>query len=188
VLWRSDAPIVGLSNGAPGDLVVGLERSLDGTSTRFLAVDAESGEQRWASPSIVLPDAALSGSPGWQSAPLPQAIVDDWAAYLAHDGKLSRHDPGSGDVQWEVPAAGYVARSAVGHVVVFTDAETLTARAAADGHQEWTVTLPAVQFLPSVVNNATTFFVGATPAPETTTAGTFTTSVQAPPPGPATLP
>ena len=47
-------------------------------------------------------------------------------------------------------------------MILAADAETLTARSVADGHQEWTVTLPTMQHPPAVLDNPTTFFVGVT--------------------------
>jgi outer membrane protein assembly factor BamB len=189
VLWRGDPLIVALGSGAPSDLVVGLDWHRDETSMRLVAVDAATGTQRWASGAILLPSPQRMGSGGWQPAVFPQAMVDDSSAYLWHDGTLSRHDPASGDVKWEVPADGYLARFAAGHIVLVTDAETLTARAAADGHQEWNVTLPATEFLPSIVDNTTTFFVGTITGHNfTTPPGAISTPPQAPTSAQATVP
>ena len=90
----------------------------------------------------------------------PQIAVDDSSAYLWHGGELTRYDLESGDILWDVSTGGYLARSANGHVVLATEPETLIARAASDGHVEWAVTLPAMQYPPFVVDNHTTFFVG----------------------------
>ncbi len=159
-LWRSVA-FVG-QTGVSNDLLVGLDWLPGATSTHLVAIDAETGKQRWETEPLLLPVPTRATMGEWQPARFPQAMVDDSAAYLWHDGTLSRLDPESGDTQWEVPAEGYLVRSALGHIVLAADAETLTARAVADGHQEWTVTLPAMQYPPSVVDNASTFFVRVT--------------------------
>lgn len=158
-LWRSDS-FVGVAGGTSNDLLVGTTDWLPGaTSTHYVAIDAETGKQRWETTPLALPEPTRATMGEWQPARYPQAIVDESAAYLWHDGTLSRLDPKSGETQWEVPAEGYLVRSALGHVVLATDAETLTARSVADGHEEWTVRLPAMQYPPAVLDNATTYFV-----------------------------
>ena len=157
-LWRSNS-FVGQASGTSNDLLIGTDWLPGATSTHLMAIDAETGKQRWETEPLLLPEPTQVTMGEWQPARYPQATVDDSAAYLWHDGTLSRVDPESGDTQSQVPAEGYLTRSALGHVVLATDAQTLTSRSVADGHEEWTVTLPAMQYPPSVVDNATTFFV-----------------------------
>ena len=126
-LWRSDS-FVGQAGGTSNDLLVGADSLPGATSTHLVAIDAETDKQRWETKPLLLPDPTLAAMGEWQPARYPQALIDDSAAFLWHDGTLARLDPESGDTQWEVPAEGYLTRSADGHVVLARDAETLSAK------------------------------------------------------------
>jgi outer membrane protein assembly factor BamB len=103
-LWRSDS-FVGPAGGTSNDLLVGTTDVLPGaTSTHLVAIDAETGKQRWETKPLLLPEPTQATMGEWQPARYPQAMVDDSAAYLWHDGTLARLDPDSGDIQWDVAA------------------------------------------------------------------------------------